>query len=33
MLTGIDPFNAEDPMSIYQNIIKCKFSFPMNFDK
>lgn len=33
MTAGIDPFNAEDPMMIYQNIIKCKLSFPNGFDK
>jgi serine/threonine protein kinase len=32
MLAGIDPFNDEDPMLIYQKILKCKFSFPRGFD-
>lgn len=30
---GIDPFNDEDPMAIYQKILKGKVKFPRNFDK
>ena len=33
MLVGIDPFNDNDPMGIYQKILKCKVKFPKNFDK
>ena len=33
MIAGIDPFNAEDPMSIYGKILKGKVKFPRNFDK
>ena len=33
MLAGIDPFSDEDPMKIYQNILKGKVHFPKNFDK
>ncbi|CAD8088880.1 unnamed protein product [Paramecium sonneborni] len=29
---GIDPFNDEDPMAIYQKILKGKVKFPRNFD-
>ncbi|CAD8161756.1 unnamed protein product [Paramecium octaurelia] len=32
MLAGIDPFNDEDPMAIYQKILKGKVKFPKNFD-
>ncbi|CAD8083000.1 unnamed protein product [Paramecium sonneborni] len=32
MLAGIDPFNDEDPMAIYQKILKGKIKFPRNFD-
>jgi len=32
MIAGIDPFNDEDPMAIYQKILKCKVSFPKGFD-
>lgn len=32
MLAGIDPFNDEDPMAIYQNILKGKIKFPREFD-
>ena len=30
---GIDPFNDEDPMAIYQKILKGKVKFPRDFDK
>jgi len=30
---GIDPFNDEDPMAIYQKILKGKVKFPRNFDR
>jgi serine/threonine protein kinase len=33
MLAGIDPFADDDPMSIYQKILKGKIKFPRNFDK
>ena len=33
MNAGIDPFTDEDPMNIYQNILKCKLKFPKTFDK
>jgi protein kinase X len=32
MLAGIDPFNDEDPMIIYQNILKGRLKFPSGFD-
>ena len=32
MLVGIDPFNDEDPMAIYQKILKGKIKFPTKFD-
>ena len=32
MLVGIDPFSDEDPMSVYQNILRGKIKFPSNFD-
>lgn len=33
MHSGIDPFNDEDPMGIYKNILRGKISFPSSFDK
>jgi serine/threonine protein kinase len=33
MHAGIDPFNDEDPMGIYKNILRGKISFPSSFDK
>ena len=33
MLAGIDPFSDDDPMAIYQKILKGKVRFPRNFDK
>jgi hypothetical protein len=33
MISGIDPFNDEDPMAIYQKILKGKIKFPRDFDK
>ena len=33
MLSGIDTFSDDDPMSIYQKILKGKIKFPRNFDK
>jgi protein kinase A len=33
MNAGIDPFNDEDPMVIYQKILKGKVKFPIDFDK
>jgi protein kinase X len=32
MLIGIDPFNDEDPMIVYQNIVRGKMKFPRNMD-
>ena len=31
MIAGIDPFNDEDPMLIYQKILKGKVKFPSSF--
>ena len=31
MIAGIDPFNDEDTMAIYQKVIKCKVKFPSYF--
>ena len=33
MHAGIDPFNDDDPMAIYQKILKGKIKFPRDFDK
>lgn len=33
MIAGIDPFNDEDPMSIYKNILKGEVKFPKSFDR
>lgn len=33
MHVGIDPFNDEDPMGIYKNVLKGKIAFPDSFDK
>jgi serine/threonine protein kinase len=33
MIVGIDPFNDDDPMMIYQKIIKGKIKFPKNIEK
>ena len=33
MIAGIDPFNDDDPMAIYQKILKGKIKFPRDFDK
>ena len=33
MIAGIDPFNSEDPMSLYQNILENNLRFPINFDR
>jgi protein kinase A len=32
MIAGIDPFADDDPMIIYQNILKGKLHFPKGFD-
>jgi hypothetical protein len=32
MIAGIDPFNADDPMEIYKNILRGKIRFPKKFD-
>ncbi len=33
MLAGIDPFSDDDPMLIYQKILKGRVKFPRSFDK
>ena len=33
MLVGIDPFSDDDPMAVYQNILRGKIKFPSNFPK
>lgn len=33
MHAGIDPFNEDDPMGIYKNILRGKIQFPQSFDK
>jgi hypothetical protein len=33
MNAGIDPFTDEDPMIIYQNILKGRVCFPKNMDR
>jgi protein kinase A len=33
MHAGIDPFNDDDPMGIYKNILRGKIQFPSSFDK
>lgn len=33
MLVGIDPFNDDDPMMVFQKIIKGKVKFPKDIDK
>jgi serine/threonine protein kinase len=33
MIAGIDPFNSEDPASLYQNILEHNLRFPINFDR
>jgi serine/threonine protein kinase len=33
MIAGIDPFNDDDPMAIYQNILRGVIKFPRKFDK
>ena len=33
MLVGVDPFNDDDPMQIYQKIIKGSIRFPSSVDK
>ena len=30
---GIDPFTADDPLQIYQNILDCKLKFSKAFDR
>jgi len=32
MLVGFDPFHSEDPMMIYQNIIKGQIRFPKDIN-
>ena len=32
MLVGIDPFSDDEPMSVYQNILKGKVRFPSSFN-
>lgn len=33
MVAGIDPFNDDDPMAIYQNILRGQIKFPRKFNK
>lgn len=33
MIAGIDPFNDDDPMAIYQNILRGIIKFPRKFDR
>jgi serine/threonine protein kinase len=33
MIAGIDPFNDDDPMAIYEKILKGKVKFPRDFDE
>jgi len=33
MISGIDPFNSDDPMVMFSNILELKYKFPVNFDK
>ena len=33
MNAGMDPFTDEDPMIIYQNILKGKVRFPKDMDR
>jgi serine/threonine protein kinase len=33
MVVGIDPFNDDDPMGVYQKIIKGQVKFPKDIDK
>jgi serine/threonine protein kinase len=33
MIAGIDPFTDDDPMEIYQKILKGRLKFPRDFDK
>ncbi len=32
MIAGIDPFADDDPLIIYQNILRGKLYFPKDFD-
>lgn len=32
MIAGVDPFNDDDPMLVYQKILKGKVKFPSSFD-
>lgn len=33
MIVGIDPFSDDEPMAVYQNILKGKVRFPSSFNK
>ena len=33
MIVGIDQFSDEDPMMVYQKILKGKIKFPSFFDR
>lgn len=33
MIVGVDPFSDDEPMAIYQNILKGKIKFPQTFPK
>ena len=32
MIAGVDPFSDDDPIKIYEKIIKGKIKFPNDFD-
>jgi len=32
MVAGVDPFQADDPMQVYKNILSGEIHFPFNFD-
>jgi protein kinase X len=33
MIAGIDPFNSDDPMTLFSNILESNLKFPINFDR
>ncbi len=33
MNVGIDPFSDDDPLNIYQNILKSKIKYPKDINK
>jgi serine/threonine protein kinase len=32
MIAGIDPFSDDDPLMVYQNILRGRLYFPKDFD-